>query len=115
MRDGQKWRFKRVTIDNAWAEGDPEILDFSLFTAGVTINNGKLESTGTEFKNFDKIIGTAKNDTLDFSNSAGKLEIRGGAESDEIKGGAGADKLFGENVTKQSIRVLDTGKLVGPS
>lgn len=26
IRDGQKWRFKRVTIDNAWAEGDPEIL-----------------------------------------------------------------------------------------
>ena len=26
MRDGQKWRFKRVTIDNVWAEGDPEIL-----------------------------------------------------------------------------------------
>lgn len=25
-RDGQKWRFKRVTIDNSWAEGDPEIL-----------------------------------------------------------------------------------------
>ena len=26
VRDGQKWRFKRVTIDNAWAEGDPGIL-----------------------------------------------------------------------------------------
>jgi hypothetical protein len=26
VRDGQKWRFTRVTIDNAWAEGDPEIL-----------------------------------------------------------------------------------------
>jgi hypothetical protein len=25
VRDGQKWRFKRVTIDNAWAQGDPEI------------------------------------------------------------------------------------------
>ena len=23
VRDGEKWRFKRVTIDNAWAEGDP--------------------------------------------------------------------------------------------
>jgi SnoaL-like protein len=27
VRDGQKWRFKRVTIDNAWAQGDPEILN----------------------------------------------------------------------------------------
>lgn len=27
IRDGQKWRFKRVTIDNAWADGDPEILN----------------------------------------------------------------------------------------
>ena len=26
-RDGEKWRFKRVTIDNAWAQGDPEILN----------------------------------------------------------------------------------------
>jgi hypothetical protein len=27
VRDGQKWRFKRVAIDNAWAEGNPEILN----------------------------------------------------------------------------------------
>jgi hypothetical protein len=26
-RDGDKWRFKRVTIDNAWAQGDPQILN----------------------------------------------------------------------------------------
>jgi hypothetical protein len=25
--DGQKWRFKRLTIDNAWALSDPEILN----------------------------------------------------------------------------------------
>lgn len=23
VRDGQKWRFKRITIDNAWMQGDP--------------------------------------------------------------------------------------------
>ena len=27
VRDGQKWRFKRVTIDNAWTQGNPEILN----------------------------------------------------------------------------------------
>src|ERR1700676_2523558 len=27
VRDGQKWRFKRMTIDNAWVQGDPEILN----------------------------------------------------------------------------------------
>jgi hypothetical protein len=27
VRDGQKWRFKQVTIDNAWAQGNPEILN----------------------------------------------------------------------------------------
>ncbi len=27
MRDGEKWRLKRVTIDNAWAQGNPEILN----------------------------------------------------------------------------------------
>lgn len=26
-RDGDKWRLKRITIDNAWCEGDPEILN----------------------------------------------------------------------------------------
>lgn len=25
-RDGRRWRFRRVVIDNAWAEGDPGIL-----------------------------------------------------------------------------------------
>jgi hypothetical protein len=27
MRDGDKWRFERITIDNAWALGNPEILN----------------------------------------------------------------------------------------
>src|SRR6476661_4002202 len=27
VRDGQEWRFKRVTISNAWAQGDAEILN----------------------------------------------------------------------------------------
>ena len=27
VRDGRKWRFKRVTIDNAWAQGNPGILN----------------------------------------------------------------------------------------
>jgi hypothetical protein len=27
VRDGDKWRFKRITVDNAWCEGDPEILN----------------------------------------------------------------------------------------
>ena len=26
VRDGRQWRFKRVMIDNVWAEGDPGIL-----------------------------------------------------------------------------------------
>src|SRR5438270_1007985 len=27
VRDGQKWRFKRISIDNAWCQGDREILN----------------------------------------------------------------------------------------
>src|SRR5882724_12587657 len=27
VRDGQKWRFRRIKIDNAWSLGDPEILN----------------------------------------------------------------------------------------
>ena len=26
-RDGDKWRFNRMTIDNAWALGNPQILN----------------------------------------------------------------------------------------
>ncbi len=27
MRDGEKWRFTRISIDNAWLQGDAEILN----------------------------------------------------------------------------------------
>jgi hypothetical protein len=27
VRDGEKWRFKRIVIDNVWAQGNPEILN----------------------------------------------------------------------------------------
>lgn len=27
VREGEKWRLKRVSIDNAWLQGDPEILN----------------------------------------------------------------------------------------
>ena len=27
VRTGEKWRFKRIVIDNAWAQGNPEILN----------------------------------------------------------------------------------------
>jgi hypothetical protein len=27
VRDKDKWRFQRITIDNAWMQGDPEILN----------------------------------------------------------------------------------------
>ena len=27
VRDKEKWRFRRITIDNGWAQGDPEILN----------------------------------------------------------------------------------------
>ena len=27
LRDGGKWRFRKMTIDNAWAQGNPEILN----------------------------------------------------------------------------------------
>jgi hypothetical protein len=41
VRDGQKWRFKRITIDNAWAQGDPEILN-ALATHRVLTSKARL-------------------------------------------------------------------------
>ena len=40
VRDGDKWRFKRITIDNAWAQGDPEILN-ALATQRVLTSKSK--------------------------------------------------------------------------
>jgi SnoaL-like domain len=40
VRDGQKWRFKRITIDNAWCQGDPEILN-ALATHRVLTSKSK--------------------------------------------------------------------------
>jgi hypothetical protein len=34
-RHGQKWRFKRITIDNAWTQGDSDILNALAGRQGV--------------------------------------------------------------------------------
>lgn len=77
----------------------PDVLDFSQLTTGVTLTKGRL--AGTEFKNFEKIIGTAQADTIDFSStkiegcSDTKLEIYAGAGNDRLSGGADKDYLVG--------------------
>jgi hypothetical protein len=43
VRDGAKWRFKRILIDNAWAEGDPGILT-ALATHRVARSQAKQRS-----------------------------------------------------------------------
>jgi hypothetical protein len=40
VRDGEKWRFKRMVIDNAWAQGNPEILN-ALATQRVLASKSK--------------------------------------------------------------------------
>ena len=40
VRDGPKWRLSRVKIENAWAEGDPEILN-ALATHRVLVTKPK--------------------------------------------------------------------------
>lgn len=40
VRDGSKWRFKRIVVDNAWANGDPGILT-ALATHRVARSNSK--------------------------------------------------------------------------
>jgi hypothetical protein len=39
-RDGETWRFRRITIDNAWSQGNPEILN-ALATRRVLTSKGK--------------------------------------------------------------------------
>ena len=40
VRDDQRWRFKQIVIDNAWAQGNPEILN-ALATRRVLIAKPK--------------------------------------------------------------------------
>lgn len=40
VRDGSRWRFEKMKIDNAWADGDPEILT-ALATHRATRNQPK--------------------------------------------------------------------------
>jgi hypothetical protein len=40
VQDGAKWRFKRMVIDNAWAQGNPEILN-ALATQRVLATKSK--------------------------------------------------------------------------
>jgi hypothetical protein len=40
VREGNKWRFSRITIDNAWMQGDPEILT-ALATRNALRNRAK--------------------------------------------------------------------------
>ena len=46
VRDGQKWRFKRVMIDNAWIRRDPETLNALAGRQGITreIETAKIAS-----------------------------------------------------------------------
>ena len=39
---GQRWRFKRMTIDNAWFQGDPEVLNAAATYHAVRAKRGKL-------------------------------------------------------------------------
>ncbi len=36
VRDGEQWRFKSVTIDNAWAQGNPDILNANAIHRALT-------------------------------------------------------------------------------
>ena len=44
VRDGQKWRFKRVTIDNAWAQGNPDILNANAIHRALTAKSKQPKS-----------------------------------------------------------------------
>jgi hypothetical protein len=42
----QKWRFKRITIDNAWVQGDPEILNALQVARLCARNRSSLNNSG---------------------------------------------------------------------
>ena len=44
VRDGQKWRFTRVTIDNAWAQGNPDILNANAIHRAITAKSRQPKS-----------------------------------------------------------------------
>jgi RimJ/RimL family protein N-acetyltransferase len=50
VRDGQKWRFNRMTIDNAWMQGDPEILNLRATHRALTARRRQAKDTDTSAK-----------------------------------------------------------------
>jgi Ca2+-binding RTX toxin-like protein len=86
-------------LDGAGGTGD--LLDLSDATAGITINfsQGVSQSAtatgiGTDtYSNFEGVIGSAFNDTI--NGSAENDILRGGGGNDTINGGAGNDRIVG--------------------
>lgn len=50
VRDGEKWRFKRITIDNAWMQGDPEILNLRATHRALTAKRWHPKDTDAPVK-----------------------------------------------------------------
>jgi Ca2+-binding RTX toxin-like protein len=71
-------------VDFGGEAGGLDILDFSQYGQSLTIANGMPAAFGTQFRNFEAIIGTAFADTM-----------QGGASDDKFKAGVGEDTLKG--------------------
>jgi hypothetical protein len=44
VRDGEKWRFRKMMIDNAWAQGNPEILNALATQRALTAKSRQAKS-----------------------------------------------------------------------
>ena len=85
---------------------DTDTVSFSNFesTQGVTVTADGAESgtydfdgtvgTGT-FSEIEAVVGTAYDDTLDFTLDTSGMDLFGGAGDDSITGGSGNDAIFG--------------------
>jgi hypothetical protein len=101
------------------AAGEKDVVDFSAYDGAVTIANGRLTGTDidVQLKNFEEVIGSKFNDTLNYGNSF-VTRVDGGSGDDVIIGGkASAILLGGEGddtlIAGSAGGVLDGGQSNG--
>ena len=88
-------------VDAGQGDGKFDLLDFSQFSGQVTVVDGVLQSSGTQFKNFEHYVGSAFGDT--FKGGAADDRFKGSGGNDTLQGDAGNDYLDGGKDTDTAL------------
>jgi len=81
-------------------DDQPDVLDFSASEAGISLTGVTLDGVHTVFKNFEKVVGTSRDDKFDLSRiPAAKMEVVGGGGMDTVTYSAGTSVIVSTTPT----------------